>query len=204
MDQKFYLSEKNVLALISGSDTELKELNAGPVTAEPISLRENILGFRTDTGEMTMAEVAYGFVMSKEFGAGNMENGALVDAVYQAMLGRKASAEEKAAWVAALAKGEPVYTVINGICATEEFSEICLQAGIKAGKVKPGLVSGDANGDGKLDGKDSILLMKYLAGEINPDTGKVYEIDEKAADLNSDGKVDELDLLRLMKLLASA
>ncbi|SDB30236.1 superoxide reductase [Ruminococcaceae bacterium FB2012] len=33
MDQKFYLSEKNVLALITGSTTELKELNAGTTDA---------------------------------------------------------------------------------------------------------------------------------------------------------------------------
>ena len=33
MDQKFYLSEKNVLPLISGENTELKELNAGTTDA---------------------------------------------------------------------------------------------------------------------------------------------------------------------------
>ena len=62
--------------------------------------------------------------------------------------------------------------------------------------------SGDVNGDGLTDGRDVVRLMKYLAGEIDPETGETVEIDEKNADLNEDGTVDELDLLRLVRQLA--
>ena len=61
---------------------------------------------------------------------------------------------------------------------------------------------GDIDGDRLVNGKDAIRLMKYLAGECDPETGKEYIIDKKTADLNLDGKVDELDLLRLVKYLA--
>ena len=60
---------------------------------------------------------------------------------------------------------------------------------------------GDVNDDGQVDGRDAIRLMKWLAGEIDPETGEEYEINETEADLTGDGIVDELDLLRLMKYL---
>lgn len=61
---------KDYLDALKAWDSKLRRIsvtsvrgpnNAGPVTAEPISLRENILGFRTDTGEMTMAESVQAF-----------------------------------------------------------------------------------------------------------------------------------------------
>ena len=64
------------------------------------------------------------------------------------------------------------------------------------------LMLGDVNGDGVLDGRDAIRLMKYLAGETDPETGTPTEINMTAADMNDDGVVDELDLIRLTKKLA--
>ena len=52
-----------------------------------------------------------------------------------------------------------------------------------------------------VDGQDAVRLMKFLAGEEDPETGKVYEISKKSADVNADGKVDEKDLLRLVQYL---
>jgi hypothetical protein len=61
---------KDYLDALKAWDSKLRRIsvtsvrgpnNAGPVTAEPISLREDILGFRTDTGEMTMAESVQAF-----------------------------------------------------------------------------------------------------------------------------------------------
>ena len=60
---------------------------------------------------------------------------------------------------------------------------------------------GDVNKDGIVDGRDPIRLMKYLAGEIDPETKEVYEIHEDNADVTGDGKVDERDLLRLVRYL---
>ncbi|MBR4577593.1 MAG: hypothetical protein IKO25_10385 [Clostridia bacterium] len=66
------------------------------------------------------------------------------------------------------------------------------------------ILPGDVNGDGTVDGRDSIRLMKYLAKEIDEETGKVFEIREKNADLNQDEEVDEKDLMLLMNDLAEA
>lgn len=61
---------KDYLDALKAWDSKLRRIsvtsvrgpnNAGPVTAEPISIREDILGFRTDTGEMTMAESIQAF-----------------------------------------------------------------------------------------------------------------------------------------------
>ena len=61
---------KDYLDALKAWDSKLRRIsvtsvrgpnNAGPVTAEPISLREDILGFRTDNGEMTMAESVQAF-----------------------------------------------------------------------------------------------------------------------------------------------
>ena len=63
-------------------------------------------------------------------------------------------------------------------------------------------IPGDINGDGEVDGRDVIRLMKFLAEDIDEKTGEVVKINEKNSDLNEDGEVNELDLLRLLKALA--
>ncbi len=63
---------------------------------------------------------------------------------------------------------------------------------------------GDVNGDGLVDGRDAIRLMKYLADEEDPETGELFEIHPSNSDINSDGTVDEKDLLRLMINLGEA
>ena len=63
------------------------------------------------------------------------------------------------------------------------------------------LLPGDVNQDGAVDGLDVIRLMKYLAEEIDPETGLVVEIHANNADVTGDGVVDEKDLLRLVKYL---
>ena len=63
---------------------------------------------------------------------------------------------------------------------------------------------GDVNNDGKVDGRDSIRLMKYLSDEIDPKTGKVFIINSIAADVTGDRKVDERDLLRIMRYLGGS
>ena len=63
-------------------------------------------------------------------------------------------------------------------------------------------IPGDVNGDGEVDGRDVIRLMKFLAEDIDEETGEVVKINEKNSDLNEDGEVNELDLLRLLKALA--
>ena len=56
-------------------------------------------------------------------------------------------------------------------------------------------VLGDSNGDGKINGKDSIMLNRYLAGWD-------VEIGLEAADINGDGKVNGKDVILLDRYLA--
>ena len=55
------------------------------------------------------------------------------------------------------------------------------------------LLSGDANGDGKVNAPDLILLRQYLAG---------WDVTIHAADCNGDGQTTALDLIRLRQYLA--
>ena len=68
-------------------------------------------------------------------------------------------------------------------------------------KQKPQVIPGDVNGDGEVDGRDAVHLMRWLAEETDEVTGERIAIDEKSADVNGDGVVDEKDLLRLVKNL---
>ena len=56
-------------------------------------------------------------------------------------------------------------------------------------------IPGDVNGDGKVNTKDFITLMKYLAGE------DIYCV-PGSTDINGDGKVNTKDFITLMKYLA--
>ena len=55
---------------------------------------------------------------------------------------------------------------------------------------------GDANGDGKIDSRDAVLIKKYIAGF----TG--FTIDLEASDVNADGKVDTRDAVKILKKIA--
>ena len=55
---------------------------------------------------------------------------------------------------------------------------------------------GDANGDGKIDSRDAVVIKKYVAGF----TG--FTIDLDAADVNADGKVDTRDAVKILKKIA--
>ena len=57
---------------------------------------------------------------------------------------------------------------------------------------------GDVTGDGKIDGRDQVRLMKYLV-----DDERVVEIIAVNSDMNEDGKINGIDTIRLMKLLVS-
>ena len=61
---------------------------------------------------------------------------------------------------------------------------------------------GDANGDGKIDSKDIILLKKYIAN-LDPTTGESSVSVEAGADANGDGKIDSKDIILLKKYIAN-
>ena len=59
----------------------------------------------------------------------------------------------------------------------------------------PARMSGDVNGDGSVDGRDSLRLARYLVGQD-------VQINVSNADVNGDGNVDGRDTLRLARFLA--
>ena len=76
---------------------------------------------------------------------------------------------------------------------------VCSRCGDEQKKAVPALepdrLPGDVNGDGAVDGRDVLRLMKYFAGQD-------VTINEANADVTGDGAVDGRDVLRLMKYFA--
>ncbi len=56
-------------------------------------------------------------------------------------------------------------------------------------------IIGDVNGDGRMDTKDIVRLMKKISGQ---------DVTVTDADINGDGRVDAKDIVRLMKMIAAA
>ena len=61
--------------------------------------------------------------------------------------------------------------------------------------VEASLAAGDTNGDGVVNVKDLVRLMRYITDN---------SIEIFSADVNGDGKVDTKDLVRLMKIIAAS
>ena len=72
---------------------------------------------------------------SDEFTNRKLSDGAKVDILYQTMLNRKADKSGKAGWVDALGKGYTLQHIINGFCASDEFTALCKDFGIEPGIV---------------------------------------------------------------------
>ena len=84
--------------------------------------------------------------------------------------------------------------VVSGnylVFTTDHFSEYVITTKVFVSA----MVLGDVNGDKTVNGQDSILLSRYLAGWGN-------EIDTAAADINEDGKVNAQDSIILARTLA--
>ena len=60
---------------------------------------------------------------------------------------------------------------------------------------------GDVNGDGTVNGRDSVRLMKYLIAMDEEDPVTSVEIVEAISDVNQDGNINGRDSVRLMKML---
>ena len=66
---------------------------------------------------------------------------------------------------------------------------------------KTALVTGDANGDGKLNARDVTAIMKAVLIENAPSGLYPANFIRKAADFNGDGKLNARDVVGLMKQL---
>ncbi len=88
--------------------------------------------------------------------------------------------------------GDVTYSYDCGKGYSETFT---LNVTVTGGET-PAIQPGDVTGDGALDGRDALRLLKYLAGQD-------VAMEETAADVNGDGVVDGRDALRLLKQLAA-
>ena len=87
------------------------------------------------------------------------------------------------------------YTVSANVLEAYNLEEEPVACKASADKVKvANVVSGDASGDGVVDGRDLIRLAKYLGGYD-------VDIDPAGASVNGDDVVDGRDLIRLAKYL---
>ncbi len=85
--------------------------------------------------------------------------------------------------------------------STEDFEAVVMTDSATTIKVESA-VAGDANGDGKVDTTDLVMLRRYLAS-MDPVT-MISEIAvKKGADANSDGVIDAIDLAFVRQYLAS-
>lgn len=130
-------------------EEEEEEINTPEKMVENFVARlyELVLGRRPDKAgldnwktlllnkEKTGAEVAEGFVMSKEFIAQNLTNDEYVEVLYQTFLNRKSDKAGKEDWVKRLSEGLSRMYVFKGFAESEEFGDICDSYGIIRGEV---------------------------------------------------------------------
>lgn len=87
------------------------------------------------SGKSTGAEVANGFIYSKELADRKLSNADYVDMLYATFLNRKADSAGRSYWVNYLEKGMSRAYVYRGFANSVEFNAICNEYGIKAGSV---------------------------------------------------------------------
>lgn len=85
--------------------------------------------------EKNGAEVAYGFLFSKEFLAKNVSDEEYVEILYTVFLNREGDATGKETWMKALREGMSRLYVMNGFSGSGEFAEICSNCGIQSGQM---------------------------------------------------------------------
>ena len=83
----------------------------------------------------TAAQIIDGFVRSPEYVLRNLSNGESVDILYRTMLDREADADGRAGWVTALSQGYSLQNIIDGFCGSAEFTGLCREYDIEAGRI---------------------------------------------------------------------
>ena len=88
-----------------------------------------------NTGKRTGAEVAAGFVGSKEYINRNVSDSEFMDILYRTFMGRGPDTEGKQYWLSLLKNGMSRLFVADRFCASTEFQAICHECGIEAGRM---------------------------------------------------------------------
>ena len=128
------------------------------------------------TGVRMASEIIDGFVNSQEFLTKGLSQEEQVDILYQAMLGRGADPEGKAAWVKVLNEGNPFGVVINGFCGSIEFTNLCAEYGIQPGsvQVKAALVKRVSITPEGSDPEESATYVAYNSEYINEEKIRAF------------------------------
>ncbi len=110
------------------------------------------------TGRKTGADVAKGFIFSKEFTDKNYDNATFVRILYRAFFDREPDSSGFNAWVERLNKGATRQSVVDGFAQSQEFIELCAMyaitpfagykgsSGSSASYTGSGMISGSASG----------------------------------------------------------
>jgi len=129
-------------------------LNRQPDTAGLNSWVQDLLA-----GRKTGADVAKGFIFSKEFTDKNYDNATFVTILYRAFFDREPDSSGFNAWVDRLNKGTTRQVVVDGFAKSQEFIELCAMyaiipysgyqgasAAVSTGYTAGGGISGSASG----------------------------------------------------------
>lgn len=110
------------------------------------------------TGKKTGADVARGFVFSKEFTDKGYDNATFVTILYRAFFDREPDSSGFNTWVERLNKGTSRQAVVDGFSTSQEFVELCAMysivpysgykgaTGVIANNTASGAISGSASG----------------------------------------------------------
>ena len=90
---------------------------------------------RLNTKEETAAQVAWGFIFSKEFENFNYNDVQYVKLLYRTMFGREADKDGLEGWVSDLENGMSREYVFRGFAESQEFTNLCGNFGVERGNV---------------------------------------------------------------------
>lgn len=100
------------------------------------------------------------------------------------------------------AVGDYTVDLVLRECYDETYNSVPLYTVDGVIEVVNATVYGDVNGDETVDGKDVLILRKYMSN-YNDDTQTSTVTVSEGADANGDGKIDGRDLLLLRKYMAN-
>ena len=96
-------------------------------------------------------------------------------------------------------KGDVIVVVVSNYDAKTGESPaaaITVVASFEA-EVVGDVLKGDVNGDGKINARDAMLALRYVAGEVGDG-----DVNLAALDVNSDGKVNARDAMLVLRYVA--
>ena len=85
--------------------------------------------------ELTGADIAHGFLFSKEFCEKNLSDEDYLEILYQTLLSRNSDPQGKADWLRVMDNGLSNTYIMAGFVHSDEFSEFCEKYNIKRGNV---------------------------------------------------------------------